>query len=150
MVAGRVSGQRDPPVVRLLPKVTTFLSPLLREPRMPCGLQNARTGKVVADQLLPALDSASRRRGLLGRRSLPEGQAMIIAPSNAVHTFFMQFPIDIAFVSKDGRILKARSAVPARRVTASLRAYAVIEMPAGALERTQTVPGDTLIVVARE
>ena len=127
--------------------MTTFLRPLSREPGLPWVLTNTRTGKVVARQLLAAFDSASRRKGLLGRRSLPEGQAMIIAPCKSVHTFFMQFPIDIMFVSKDGRVLKTRSAVPARRATASLRAHAVIEMPAGTLERTDTVPGDTLIIV---
>ena len=127
--------------------MTTFLRPLSREPSLPWVLTNARTGTVVARQLLAAFDSASRRKGLLGRRSLPEGQAMIIAPCKSVHTFFMQFPIDIVFVSKDGRVLKTRSAVPARRITASLRAHAVIEMPAGTLERTEIVPGDTLIIV---
>lgn len=147
MAAGRVSGLPYPVIVRSLPTVTTFLRPLARAPDLRWALANTRTGRVVAHRLLAAFDSASRRKGLLGRRSLPDGQAMIIAPCRAVHTFFMQFSIDILFVSKDGRVLKTCSAVPARRITASLRAHAVIEMPAGTLERTEIVPGDTLIIV---
>jgi uncharacterized protein len=129
--------------------MASFLSPFLRDPAAARILRNVRTGGVVADHVLTAFDSASRRKGLLGLDSLPEGAAMIIAPSNAVHTFFMKFPIDIAFVSKDGRVLKTRHAVPARRLAASLRAFAVIELPGGTLARSRTEPGDMLELVAR-
>ena len=71
---------------------------------------------------------------------------MIIAPSNAIHTFFMKFPIDIAFVGRDGRVRKIRQALPPWRMSAALRAYAVIELPAGAIQRSGTVAGDTLVI----
>ena len=71
---------------------------------------------------------------------------MIIAPSNAIHTFFMKFPIDIAFVGRDGRVRKIREAVRPWRMSAALRAYAVIELPAGAIQRSGTVAGDTLVI----
>ena len=93
---------------------------------------------------MTAFDSKSRRTGLLGRDSLAEGSALIIAPSQAIHTFSMRFAIDVAFVSKDGRVLKVRQAVPPRRIAVALRAFAVIELPAGALERSDTKPGDQL------
>jgi uncharacterized protein len=125
--------------------VKSFLSPLLRDESTPHVLENARTGAVVADRLLTAFDSASRRQGLLGRESLPDGNALIIAPSNAVHTFFMRFPIDIAFVRRDGRVIKVRSAVGPRRLAAAIRGFAVVELPAGALTRSGTAPGDMLI-----
>ena len=108
-------------------------------------LVNARTGAIVADHLLTAFDSASRRQGLLGRDSLPGGHALIIAPSNAVHTFFMRFPIDIVFVRRDGRVIKVRSAVVPRRLAAAIRGFAVVELPAGTLARSGTEPGDMLI-----
>jgi uncharacterized membrane protein (UPF0127 family) len=123
----------------------SFIAPILRNPTVAHNLVNARTGGVVASRLLLAFDSSSRRKGLLGRNSLDEGTAMLIAPSNAVHTFFMRFRIDVAFLAKDGRVLKVRHAVPARRVTAALRAYAVAEMPEGTLLRADVRPGDTLV-----
>jgi hypothetical protein len=73
---------------------------------------------------------------------------MVIAPSNAVHTFVMRFPIDLAFVTRDGRVVKTRSGVRPWRVAAAFRAYAVIELPAGTLARCDTVPGDTLAIEA--
>jgi uncharacterized protein len=123
----------------------SFLSPLLRNAAADHVLENVKTGRVVADRLLTAFDSASRRQGLLGRDGLPAGSALIIAPSNAVHTFFMRFPIDILFVGRDGRVIKVRSAVPPWRMTASLRAFAVIELAAGSLAQSNTTAGDHLL-----
>jgi uncharacterized membrane protein (UPF0127 family) len=110
------------------------------------SLANERTGAIVAWDLTTAFDSAARRKGLLKHAALPEGAALIIAPSNAVHTFFMRFPIDLAFVSRDGRIVKVRDSVGPWRMSAALRAFAVIELAAGRLERSGTKRGDRLIV----
>jgi len=124
----------------------SFLSPLLKADGSALALTNTRHGRIVARTLLTAFDSQSRRKGLLGRDSLPEGSALIIAPCQAVHTFSMRFAIDVAFVAKDGLVLKVRHAVPPRRITGALRAFAVIELPAGALEASDTRPGDRLQV----
>jgi uncharacterized membrane protein (UPF0127 family) len=123
----------------------SFLNPLLRAPGIEHVLENATTGEVVARHLLTAFDSKDRRQGLLGRDSLPESTAILIAPSNAVHTFFMRFAIDIAFVARDGRVIKVRSSVPPWRIAVAVRAFAVVELAAGALARSRTGRGDTLI-----
>jgi hypothetical protein len=124
-----------------------FLRPLLKRSGGPLRLLNERTGLPVATTLEGAFDSASRKRGLLGRDSLPPGHALIIAPSNLVHTFFMRFPIDILIAARDGRVVKARQNVPARRLVGALRGFAVIEMAANELERSGTAAGDRLLVV---
>ena len=118
-----------------LAAMASFLQPLLREGAGRQHIVNTRSGKIVASQLLTAFDSESRRKGLLAHASLPPSTAMIIAPSNAIHTFFMKFPIDIAFVAKSGRILKIRSSVPAWRMTASFRAFAVTRTGGGIARR---------------
>jgi uncharacterized membrane protein (UPF0127 family) len=110
-------------------------------------LINQRNGVIVAKSVITAFDSASRRRGLLGLDAMPEGQALIIAPSNAIHTWSMRFAIDVAFITRAGRIVKLRSNLQPRRLAVSLTAYAVIEFASGALEAAATV-GDTLILVA--
>jgi len=40
----------------------------------------------VADRLF------KRIKGLLGKKGLGEGEALIIRPCNSIHTFFMRFP----------------------------------------------------------
>jgi uncharacterized protein len=126
--------------------MASFLKPLLVRPGEH-ELHNERSGVVVATHLVGAFDSASRRTGLLHHKSFPAGHGLVIAPTNAIHTFFMHFAIDVAFVSKEGRIVKIRAAVPPWRLAGALWAYAVIELPAGTLERTGTVRGDRLIIL---
>lgn len=109
-------------------------------------LRNSRSGRPVATVLEAALDSASRNRGLLGRDSLPPGHALVIAPTNLVHTFSMRFDIDIIFVSRDGRVLKRRSRVPPRRIVGAFGGFAVVELAGGQLELSDTQVGDHLVV----
>jgi uncharacterized membrane protein (UPF0127 family) len=121
-----------------------FLKPLLGKSDVPCRLVNQRNDHVVAETVFAAFDSASRRKGLLGRDGLAAGTALIIAPTNAIHTWFMRFDIDVAFVAKDGRVVKVSHRLRPWRLFAALRAYAAIELPPGALAASDTAPGDTL------
>src|SRR6266545_1720602 len=126
---------------------TNFLLPFIVDPGLPYALRNMRNGRVLAHNVIGAFDSRARRKGLLGREAFADGQAMVIAPSNAIHTLGMKFPIDVAFVRRDGRILKCAPAVQPWRMAVALRAYAVIELPAGALTRHDTEVGDVMTIV---
>ena len=121
-----------------------FLRPLQHAEADGLCLRNQRTGEMLASRLLPALDSATRKTGLLKHTSLADGEAMVIAPSNAVHTWFMKFDLDLVFVRRDGSVVKTRARVKPWRMSAALRAFAVIEMRAGTLAERETRPGDQL------
>ena len=123
-----------------------FLSPLLKNPELLHRLVDSRTGQVVAATVVAAFDSASRRKGLLGLTSMPPGSAIIIAPTSAIHTWFMRFEIDVAFVDRDGRVVKTRHSLRPWRVFGALRAFAAIELPAGTLASSGVKPGDTLLM----
>ena len=47
-----------------------------------------------------------RAKGLIGRDGLNPGEGMLIPKCNAIHTFFMRFPIDATFLSATGEIVK--------------------------------------------
>jgi uncharacterized protein len=121
-----------------------FAWPLVESPESTRKLVNDRNGVVIADQLLAAFDSRSRRTGLLRHDSLPDGTALIIAPCTAIHTFFMRFDIDVAFVTRDGRVLKMCDTLRPWRLAGAFGSFAVVEMPAGALARCDTRTGDVL------
>lgn len=112
----------------------------------PFELVDAASGRVLVPSLELAVDSASRKRGLLGREGLAPGAGLLIAPTNAVHTFFMRFPIDIVFVARDGEVVKVRRAVPARRMAAAWRGYAVVELAAHGAEFSQLTVGRRVLV----
>src|SRR5262245_61274619 len=107
-----------------------FLGPLLRDHHHTRALLNERTGGVIAGTLETAFDSGARRRGLLGRDGLAAGAAMVLAPCNAVHTCWMQFPIDVVFAARDGRVTKIVRRLAAWRAAASFSAFATIELRA--------------------
>ena len=110
----------------------------------PLALMDERTDTVVADVVELAVTRRSRRDGLLGRDSLPASGGMVLAPCFSIHTAFMRFPIDAAFVSRGGTVVKMVHELRAWRVAASLRAYAVVELPAGTLRRRDVATGDRL------
>lgn len=121
-----------------------FLKPLVQAPGETFALENTRNGRLVADRVEPAFDSDTRRKGLMGRDGLAAGSALVIAPSNSVHTFFMRFPIDVVFVRRDGEVVKVRHAVAPWRLTGALGAFAVVELPAGTARTAEVGPGDRL------
>ena len=125
-----------------------FLDPILAAPDTSWILRNARHQHVVARHIESAFDRKTRNHGLLGRPSLSPEDALILAPCNSIHTFFMKFAIDVAFVDRDGRILRARHAVRPWRLQAALRAFAVVELAAGVLARSDTRAGDRLFLAA--
>jgi uncharacterized protein len=120
---------------------------MLRDAEHQHTLQNARSGRIVASQVELAVDSASRRRGLLGRDTFDRGSALIIAPCSSVHTFFMRFAIDVIFVARDGRVLKTYSTLVPWRIAFSVGAFAVIELPAGTMSQSDANPGDILRLI---
>ena len=74
-----------------------------------------------------------RLRGLLGRDGLARGEAMAFPRCGAVHTVGMRFPIDVAFLGRDGRPVRLVRAVPPGRllVWGGFRARTTVEAAAG-------------------
>jgi uncharacterized protein len=122
----------------------TFLTPLLTVPSTQWALRNDRSGLLLATRIEGAFDSSSRNRGLLGRGSLSDGHCLILARCNSIHTFFMRFAIDVAFVRRDGRVVKIKQDVRPWRVGIAAGAFAVVELPTGVLARTDTQTDDLL------
>jgi uncharacterized membrane protein (UPF0127 family) len=86
-----------------------------------------------------------RAVGLLGRKELGEGRALWIRPCSSIHTLFMRFPIDVAYLSSDDTLVKTSARLrPYRLSRGGRRARSVLELPAGSLERAGIKVGDTL------
>jgi len=105
---------------------------------------NATRGTVLATQLEVAKTSAKRNKGLLGRKGLAEGEGLWITPCESVHTFFMQFAIDLVYLDRRHRVVKVRSNVGPWRLSACLVAHSILELPSGTVRATQTSRGDRL------
>ena len=106
---------------------------------------NITRGRVLAGRLEWAGTSETRRRGLLGRESFSPGAGLYLVPCPWVHTFGMRFPIDLAFLAADGRVLRTRENLrPNRLSQLVIRAEGVLELPPFTLSSTGTQVGDVI------
>lgn len=102
-------------------------------------VQNADRDTVLGAAIEVAETSAKRAKGLLGRDALADGEGLLFKHCSSLHTLFMRFAIDIAFISKEGKVLKLAHSVPPFRIcVAPLRAHYALELPAGSLEASGT------------
>jgi uncharacterized membrane protein (UPF0127 family) len=104
-----------------------------------------RTRQTVLATCMDVADSGEKRRkGLLGQQGLRPGGGLWIIPCEAVHTFGMQFSIDLVYLDRKNRIKKLRTDVRPWRLSACLSARSVLELAAGTIQATQTKLGDRL------
>lgn len=86
-----------------------------------------------------------RLRGLLGRPPLRAGEGLLLVPCRGVHTLGMREPLDIAILDRRRTVIAVYPSLPPGRGTPlHRRGVAVLELPAGTLALTGTVPGDPL------
>lgn len=119
-------------------------SQIVAQPDPRLRVANLTRGTVVATSLEVADTSPKRTKGLLGRKGLAPGGGLWITPCESVHTFFMQFPIDLVYLDRKNRVRKTRAAVLPWRLSACLSAHSILELPAGTIQETRTQPGDEL------
>lgn len=102
---------------------------------------------ILGDRISLARTRAERTRGLLGRSALDRGEGLLIVPCRSVHSFFMQFPIDICHLSAEHKVLKLKPLFRPWNVSlAPQGASSVLELPAGTIRRTGLQTGEILTI----
>jgi uncharacterized protein len=124
--------------------VTTLLVDVRTESK---PIVNLTRGSVVCEHAAIADQPLRRMRGLLGRRSLPAGEGLLLRPAPSVHTAFMRFPIDVVFLDRDLQVLKLVEALRPWRTASARRARATLELATGEASARGIRIGDTLGVV---
>lgn len=85
--------------------------------------------------------------GLMGKKPLSQGEALIIDPCLSVHTHWMRFAIDVIYVSKENIVVGIdRNLKPWRLGRFYKRVQYVVELLAGSAAATGTQVGDALIL----
>ena len=107
-------------------------------------LINRSKDTILGETIEIAKSSGERNKGLLGRECLGPGGGLWIMPTEAIHTFFMKFAIDLVFLDRKKRVTKVVPALKPFRMALSWRAYSVVELPAGVAEQTSTEAGDQI------
>jgi uncharacterized protein len=72
----------------------------------------------------------ARLLGLAWLDAPPSDCGLLIPGCSSVHTFGMRFGLDVAFLDRDGLVLRREASVPPRRLLWCRGAAAVVERPA--------------------
>ena len=106
---------------------------------------NSTRRTLVGGSIRVAETGLTRIVGLLGERELLPGDGLLIVPSQGVHTLGMWFAIDVAVLDGAWNVIAIRRDLRPFRMTRMFwKGAAVLELPSGALENSNTTIGDTL------
>lgn len=91
-------------------------------------------------------DSARKRfLGLMGRKSLPPGRGLLLAPCSSIHMCFMRFAIDVIYLDKEMQVLKIASHIrPWLGMSCCFAASSALELADGEAKRLGIKKGMTL------
>lgn len=119
----------------------------MASPRRKTELTRIRTetGTVLCERCEMPASAFGRARGLLGRDGLEPGGGMLIDRAGSVHMFFMRFPIDVVFLSRDRTVVGVRHRLAPWRVAAARHAVAALELPAGRAAEVGVEKGHRLV-----
>lgn len=108
-------------------------------------VHNRTRGGTIAANVQLADTPRSRRIGLLKHKTLEPGEGLWIYPTQAIHTFGMKFPIDVAFLDRGLRVKRVyHRLVPYRLTSLVWGARSALELASGSLASTGTIVGDEL------
>ncbi len=103
--------------------------------------------KIIVPKLQKATTFWQRTRGLLGTESIGADEGLWICPCSSVHTWFMNYDIDLIFLSKDLKVVKLCQRVsPFRMTLPKWSVHSVVEVQAGTISKVNLQIGEELYV----
>lgn len=108
---------------------------------------NLSNGTELANQTAAAYSFFKRLKGLMFTKSLLAGHGLHIQPCRSIHTFFMNYPIDVLYLSKQLEVVGMDELMQPSTVGKYQRsAFSVLELPAGRIKETETRIGQYLSI----
>ncbi|MFO8053379.1 MAG: DUF192 domain-containing protein [Candidatus Omnitrophota bacterium] len=85
-----------------------------------------------------------RLLGLMFRSSMGKNQALVFYQAPSIHTFFMNFSLDLLFLDRQMVVKRIVNSLPPWRVAFCKGAYVTIELPAGKAKQNNISLGDKI------
>jgi uncharacterized protein len=105
-------------------------------------------GRLILDRV--AVSRAGQQKnakGLLGRTGLEAGEGLLLSdPTGTIHMFFMRFPIDAVFLTRDLEVVRVIGGLKPWRLARAGGAKRILEMGAGEAARLGIAVGDRLVL----
>src|SRR3954451_3819300 len=78
----------------------------------------------------------TRLKGLMFRKEPIKDEGLWIVPCNAVHMFFMKFPLDIVLLNEQNEVVEVHHSLKPWKMTKPIKdAYSTLELPEGSAEK---------------
>ena len=107
--------------------------------------QMVSAGRTVVARVAVADGFWLRARGLIGRPRLAPGAGLWLPSCPAVHTLFMDYPLDLIFLDRAQRVVRLqRHVTPGRMAAGGGGSVSVVEVAAGWLPAEVLRPGDAV------
>lgn len=105
-----------------------------------------RENELISDTVFTADSFFSRLRGLIFRKPLENGEALLLKDCKSIHTMGMKYGIDAAFINKEGKIISIfENILPWRFSPYVGQASAVVEFKGGFLKEKSLGAGDRIL-----
>lgn len=112
---------------------------------------NVDTGRVLVFHLRRADTFWLRLKGLIPTGNLHASHGLLLTPCKSIHTFFMKYPIDVAYLNSGLVVVGTFFGVKPWRILPAVRGTKhVLEMPKGTLANTGTLIGHKLELSGHE
>ncbi len=101
-------------------------------------------GNVIGSRVKLASNFYDRLVGLMFSKDMKDFDGLLIKPCKSIHTFFMNYQIDVIFINDYGEIIKIiREMKPWKISSFYLKATQVLELKGGGLDKSIDI-GDKL------
>lgn len=104
-------------------------------------------GQVVSENLMMATTFFKRLKGLMFSKELSPQSALYIYPCSAIHTFFMNYNIDVLYLDINNIILAIDEDMQPGRIGKQRKdAVAVVELKAGKVKESSIKVGQEVLL----
>lgn len=108
-----------------------------------------KENEVVLENVVIADRFFSRLKGLMGKNTIEDEEGLLIRPCNSIHTFFMKFNLDIAFIDNNFMVLEIyRDLAPNKLSKIYKKSKFVIESKTGSLYKLKK--GEQIQIVNKD
>lgn len=105
---------------------------------------NKENNSLLASSARVAVSFFQRFAGLMLKKEIAYGQALIFYRAASIHTFFMRFAIDILFLDRQMRVVRLVHSLGPWRMVFCRGAYASVEMASGKIKQAGLKVGDRI------
>jgi uncharacterized membrane protein (UPF0127 family) len=90
---------------------------------------------ILADKVKFADTFFKRLIGLMGKKDLPIGEGLFLKNCSSIHCFFMKFPIDVVYLSKEMEVLHVETVKPWKVGSFVKNTKNILELAAGSAKQ---------------